>query len=432
MKNNTKTLNAWCIYDWANSAHALVVVSTIFPDYFVGVAKQPDGSPYINIFGFLVKNSVVFSYTVAISYTFIVLLNPYLSALADYSGKKKRFMQFFVTLGALSCITMFFFTKDTQLLGVIAFALSLVGYSGSMVFYNAYLPEIATEDRYDAVSAKGFALGFLGSVLLLIFNLTMILMPQWYGGITEGMACRVSFLLTGLWWWGFAQYSLAYMPAGKALGTQVNIWQASAERRKKVRQAILNPQNQHAKFLKTFLIGFFFYTMGLQTVMYIAAIFGKSELQIPSGMLIATILVLQLLAIVGAMGMSIISNRWGNAQALRWAIVIWIIICLSAYFINQTGFYVLAIFIGLLMGGTQSLSRSTYAKLMPAETADKASYFAIYEVADKLAIVIGTASYAVIEQIMGSARYSVVALALYFAIGGILLLGLPSKKSYQQ
>lgn len=429
MKNQPSTLNAWCIYDWANSAHALVIVSAIFPDYFVGVAKQPDGSPYINIFGFLIKNSVVFSYTIAISYTFIVLLNPYLSALADYSGKKKRFMQFFVTLGAVACGILFFFNKDTQALGIIAFALSLVGYSGSMVFYNAYLPEIATEDRYDSLSAKGFALGFLGSVLLLIFNLSMILMPKMYGGISEGMACRVSFLLTGIWWWGFAQYTLAFMPTGEALGRQGNIWQASAERRRQVWHTL--QKDNSLTFLRKFLWGFFFYTMGLQTVMYVAPIFGKSELHIPTDKLIATVLVLQLLAIGGAVGMAQISKRWGNINALISAILMWVIICLSAFLIDETGFYVLAVLIGLLMGGTQSLSRSTFAKLMPPETADKASYFAIYEMADKLAIAIGTVSYGLIEQIMGTARYSVVALALYFAIGGLLLWRIPSKKSYQ-
>jgi len=431
MKNNPQVLRAWCMYDWANSAHALVVVSAIFPDYFVGVARQADGAPYINIFGFMIKSSIVFSYTIALSYTFILLLNPYLSALADYSGRKKRFMQFFVTLGALACAALFFFTKDTQALGIIAFGLSLVGFSGSMVFYNAYLPEIATEDKYDKISAQGFALGFLGSVILLCFNLSMILMPTFYAGISEGLACRISFLLTGIWWWSFAQYTFAYMPAGKALGATTNIWQASAERRAKVWYAILYPADELGKYLKVFIAGFFFYTMGLQTVMYVAAIFGKTELGIKTDMLIATILIIQLLAIVGALGMSRISNKWGNAHALRWSILVWIGVCFAAYFIDKTGFYVLAFVIGLMMGGIQSLSRATYAKLMPSDTADKASYFAIYEVADKLAIVLGTASYAFIEQMMGSARYSVVALAIYFAIGGLILLKLPSKKSYQ-
>lgn len=426
--NNPRTLTAWCMYDWANSAHALVVVSAIFPDYFVGVATY-NKTPYVYFFGYLVKNSVVFSYTIAISYTFIILLNPYLSALADYSGRKKSFMQVFVTLGALSCGALFFFTHDTQLLGIIAFGLSLVGFSGSLVFYNAYLPEIATEDRYDSVSAKGFALGFLGSVILLCFNLTMILMPAWYNGISEELACRVSFLLTGIWWFGFAQYTLACLPAGKGLETKMgqNMWQASAERRRKVWAEIRNTN----PYLKIFLIAFFFYNMGLQTVMYVAAIFGKSELKIPTAMLIATVLVIQLIAIAGALGMAQISKKRGNAFALRVAILVWIAACITAYFIDQVGFYVLAVIIGLLMGGTQTLSRSTFAKLMPANTPDKASYFAVYEMADKFAIVLGTASYGLIEQLMGSARYSVVALAIYFIVGGLILRQLPSKKSYQ-
>ncbi len=415
MKNNPHTLRAWCMYDWANSAHALVIVSAIFPDYFVAVATYQN-TPCVSIFGFLVKNSVVFSYTIAISYTFIVLLNPYLSARADSSGQKKIFMQAFVTLGASACASLFFFTQDTQLLGIIAFGLSLVGFSGSLVFYNAYLPEIATPDQYDALSARGFAWGFLGSVILLCFCLSMILMPKVYGGISESWACRISFLLTGAWWWGFAQYTLAMMPAGVGTG------QASAERRTKVWREL---GGNYA--LKTFVFAFFWYNMGLQTVMYVAAIFGKSELHIPTAMLIATILVIQLLAIVGALSMARLSKAKGNIFALRVAVVVWIGVCLAAYFINQVGFYILGVVIGWLMGGTQSLSRATFAKLMPADTPDRASYFAIYEMADKLAIVFGTASYALIEQVMGSARYSVVALAVYFAVGAFMLSRLRSK-----
>jgi MFS transporter, UMF1 family len=425
MKNNPQIIRAWCFYDWANSVHALVIVSMIFPVYYGSVTKSPDLGDKINFLGFLVKNSVLFSYTVSFSFLLVVLLNPFMTALADYTGRKKDFMRFFVYLGSFSSASLFFFTSETITPSIIIFGLSLVGYSGSIVFYNAYLPEIATEDRLDQVSARGFAFGFVGSVVLALLNLTMILMPATFG-LSEGLAVRYSFLLTGVWWWSFAQYTLAYLPASPPKPAQKDWLFKGVHQLQKVIGEL-----KHQNLLKVFLLAFFFYNMGLQTIMYMAAVFGESELKIPGNNLIITVLLIQILAIVGSYGFAWLSSQYGNTGALRVAVVSFVGICGAAYFINQTGFYVLAAVIGLLMGGIQSLSRSTYAKLMPEDTPDKASYFGFYEVMDKLSIVLGTFSFGFIAQMTGSVRNSIVALAVFFALGWLFLYWIPSRKTYQ-
>lgn len=427
MKNNPRTLTAWCFYDWANSVHALVIVSSIFPVYFSATAVNATGGPVIDFLGLSIKNSVLFSYTISASFLLMALLSPICSAVADYSGRKKAFMQFFCYFGSASCALLYFFTRDTITLGVVCFAVSLVGWSGSLVFYNAYLPDIATEDQFDRVSARGFSMGYIGSVLLMIFNLTMILMPGWYGGISSGMASRISFLTVGLWWFGFAQITFRGLPNGTRKPITTGSWLLHGFR--ELRQVLVVARQQ--VLLRRFLPAFFLYSMGLQTVMYVATLFGSVELKLPDASLIATILVIQLVAIPGAYGFAWLSNLLGNTRALMVAVMIWVGICVGAY-LTQTDyqFFALAAVVGLVMGGIQSLSRSTYAKFIPTDTPDTASYFSFYDVAEKLSIVLGTALYGLIEQLTGSMRNSVLALLVLFLTGLWLLARIPSQKVY--
>jgi UMF1 family MFS transporter len=426
-KNNPQVLRAWVMYDWANSVHALAIASAIFPVYYGSITKNIENGNLVNFLGWHIKSSVLFSYTVSASFLTVALLMPLLSAISDYSGQRRLFMRFFVLLGAGATVVLFFLTKDTITLGIFAFGLSLVGYAGSFVFYNAYLPEIATEDRFDSLSGQGYAMGYLGSVLLLLVNLAVILMPRYFGGLSEEMATRVSFLMTGLWWWGFAQYTFWYLPrSSRKLAARKN-WLGNGFRELYKVWQELAPQY----LLKTFLISFFLYSMGLQTVMYVAAIFGEIELKIPGNNLIIVVMLIQLLAIIGSLGFARLSAEFGNTAVLRGAILMWIVLCFSAYFINQMGFYILACLIGLVMGGTQSLSRSTYSKLIPENTSDRASYYSFYDVSDKLATVLGTFSFGFIEQITGNVRYGIVALALYFALSLLFLLQIPSHRSYK-
>lgn len=430
-KNNPTVTRAWCFYDWANSVYSLVITSTIFPIYYSAVAKDPaTGSSVVGFFGFDIQSSVLFSYAVSASFLVIAALSPFLTSIADYSGRKKLFMQLFCYIGSLSCIGLYFFTQETFTVSVLLFVLASIGFSGSIVFYNSYLPEIATEDQYDKLSARGFAMGYIGSVLLLVFNLAMILKPAWFG-IAESntsLPPRIAFLTTGMWWFGFAQYTFYHLPSKVRQRKAEGSWALNGFRKL---QKVLK-QVKELPLLKRYLLAYFFYNMGVQTVMYVATIFGIEVLNLPSDALIITILIIQLVAIGGAYGFAALSKRYGNIKALMVAVTVWIGICIGAYYIQtENQFYVLAAIVGSVMGGVQSLSRSTYSKLIPATTIDNASYFSFYDVTEKISIVLGTLAYGAIAHYTSSMRNSVLALILFFVIGLFFLFFVKGKSSLE-
>ncbi|MBB6004544.1 MFS transporter [Arcicella rosea] len=429
MKNNPKTLTAWTMYDWANSVHSLTITSAIFPIYYpIAAVMLPSKSRQLDFFGFQLENTVLYSYAVSIGFLLLAFSVPLVSAISDYTGKKKVFMKMYCYLGAISCMLMYFFEEGRYYLGTFAFLFSIVGWGGSIVFYNSYLPEIATEDQYDRLSARGFTMGYLGSVILLIQNLTMVLKPEWYGGISGGEASRISFLTVGIWWIVFAQYSFLHLPKDTKVQKQGGSWIFNGFKElKKVFHELEN-----LKTTKQFLMSFFFYNMGAQTVMYLGALFGSEELKLPSDALIVTVLLIQLVAIVGAYLFAKISEIVGNTKSLAIIVISWVFICIAAYFVTtRNEFYFLATGIGFVMGGIQSLSRSTYAKLIPEETHDTASYFSFYDVCDRLSTVIGTFMFGLVNQLTGSMRMSVLFLTVFFIIGLIILSRVPSQKIYR-
>ncbi|ARS34727.1 MFS transporter [Pontibacter actiniarum] len=429
-KNNPTVTRAWCFYDWANSVYSLVITSTIFPIYFSAVSRKPDGTSVVDFLGFSLDSSVLFTYAISSAFLIIAFLSPFLTAIADYSGRKKLFLKLFCYLGALSCAGLYFFTKETFTVSVILFVLATIGFSGSIVFYNAYLPEIATEDQYDRLSARGFSMGYVGSVILLVFNLMMIMKPGWFGIAADNTSLppRIAFLSTGIWWIGFAQYSFYHLPGNVYQRKPKGSWILNGFKELK---GVLN-QVKELPQLKRFLLAYFFYNMGVQTVMYLAAIFGEVELRLPSEVLILTVLIIQLVAVAGAYAFAKLSARYGNIKALIVAVVIWIGICIGAYFTQgELQFYALAAVVGSVMGGIQSLSRSTYSKLIPSTTIDHASYFSFYDVTEKVSIVLGTLAYGAIAQLTGSMRYSILALITFFALGLLFLLLVRGKKSLE-
>ncbi|WP_100629330.1 MFS transporter [Algoriphagus formosus] len=420
IKNKRQVQNAWAMYDWANSVYSLVITSTIFPVYYNSVTKGIDGSELVSFFGFEIINTVLYSYSISFSFLVIALISPILSGIADSSGKKLEFMKFFAYLGSVACVGLFFFEGDNLEWGIICSVIASVGYAGSIVFYNAFLPEISKEDEYDLLSAKGFALGYIGSVVLLVVNLLMIQMPHLFGIPEGGMAARISFLITGIWWAGFSQITFRYLPKNPY--------------NKRIKRELLFSGYQEIRkvfglikqmpFTKRFLASFFFYSMGVQTVMYLAATFGDKELGLPGDQLIITILIIQFVAIIGSYLFAFISKKFGNKTSLIIMVLIWTMICAAAYYVyNVYEFFALAFVVGLVMGGIQSLSRSTYSKLIPQNTTDHASFFSFYDVTEKMAIVIGTFSYGAIEQLTGSMRNSALSLGIFFLVGlGFLFL----------
>ena len=415
-----KVVTSWAMYDWANSAYSLIITSAIFPAYYTFIAPEK-----VNFIGRTYERSALASYSISFSFLIIAILSPILSSIADYKGNKKAFMQFFCYLGSAACIGLTFLTKENISYGIICSILGSIGFCGSIVFYNAYLPEIAAQEDQDKISAKGFAMGYVGSVLLMIICLTAILLNA---GMHLGWGAwptRLSFLAVGLWWAGFAQITFKNLPPSKASPQQPekNILLNGFYELKKVWQ-----QLHDYPVTKRFLKSFFFYNMGVQTVMYLATYFASQELKMETSQLIITVLIIQLVAIGGALIFSRVSNKIGNIKTLTIIILIWICICVAAYFVHTvTQFYGLAFSVGMVMGGIQSMSRSTYSKFLPP-TKDTASYFSFYDVCDKTGTVLGTLSFGYVSEFLGGMRNSVLSLMVFFIIGGVLLLFVDKKK----
>ncbi|MFK7983161.1 MAG: MFS transporter [Saprospiraceae bacterium] len=408
--NNKKTINGWAMFDWANSAFALVITAAIFPGYFSTVTDSVIDFGVIKL-----QNTAVFAYATSISYLVITLLSPLLSGIADYGGKRKFFLRVFTTMGSLACLSLFFFDSMSHLaIGIIGYILAMIGFAGGLVFYNSYLPEIATEDQYDRISAKGFAFGYVGSILLLCINLFVIMKPEVFGLSTDGyLPIRIAFLTVGVWWIGFAQIAFRRLPDDSKEKPTENLVSKGMAELKKVWGKVKNMAD-----LKTFLGAFFCISAGAQTVIFLASIFATEELGFETTELITVILLLQIIGILGAYFFSWLSGKKGNIFALIIIATIFVGICLAAYFVTvKSQFYIIAACVGLVMGGVQSLSRSTYSKLIPENTKDVTSYFSFYDVLEKVAIVVGTSSFAAINQLTGGMRNSILTLSLFFIVG---------------
>jgi UMF1 family MFS transporter len=421
-KGDPKVIRGWVMYDWANSVYQLTIASAIFPIYYNQVTKSGPDDYMVSFFGLEVINTVLYSWAIAAAYLVVAVFSPMLSSIADYTGRRKSFMQFFTWLGALSCGALFFFDGSNIELGIIAFALGTLGYGGSIVFYNSFLPVICSPEDQDKVSARGYSLGYLGGVVLLLFNLLMIMKPGLFGITDPFLPARISFLTVFLWWIGFSQITFRRLPRytfrKRRKDKETNIFFEGYRELDKVFKQVRN-----SKRLSYFLIGFFFVMMGLLTTMFMAATYGEKELGLKEDILIPTILVIQLVGMLGAWMFSRLSARFGNLQALLLSVIMWIFIIVGAYFIsNSIQFVLAAMFIGIVMGGTQALARSTYSKMLPESTTDHTSYFSFYDVMEKLATVAGTFSFGIIEALTGSMRFSVLTIAVFFVIGTIFLL----------
>ncbi|MBE7630275.1 MFS transporter [Tenacibaculum piscium] len=426
-RGDKKLINAWAFYDWANSVYSLVISTAVFPLYYSAVTKG-------KTVRFLAMDwehpDSLYSYALSFSFLVVALISPILSGIADYTGSKKKFMKFFCWMGGLSVIALFFFEGvATVWIGILFTILASIGFWASWVFYNAYLPEVALPEQQDKASAKGFIYGYIGSVILLIINLILIQKPELFG-ITSGMASRISFVMVGLWWIGFAQITFKKLPDDIYNKQPDNdyIWKGYSEL-KMVYKEVLNYPT-----LKRFLISFFFLSIGVQTIILMAAIFGSSELNLPTFNMILTILLVQVVAILGAYIFSRISGKFGNITALKITIIIWMLVCFFAFSLDKSQenvgmyFYGLGGLLGLVQGAIQTLTRSTYSKLLP-DTQDNATYFSFYDVTEKIAIVLGTSVYGALYAITDSMQWSVLCLAVFF-LASLLVLSTMKKTKY--
>ena len=434
-KGNKKLLNAWAFYDWANSVYPLVISSAVFPIFYGALTIIKDEetgkviSDSVQFLGYEFNNDSLISYVTALSFLVISVMSPVLSGISDYVGNKESFMKFFCYLGSVSCIGLYWFSLDYLWFGLLCYFFGLIGFWGSLVFYNSYLPDIAFPEQQDKISAKGFSLGYVGSVLLLLLNLAMILKYDAFGFKDAGQPTRIAFVLVGIWWMGFAQYTFKHLPTGTHEGQKVtrSLLLSGLNELKKIWIAL-----QDNIVLKKYIAAFFTYSMAVQTIMIAATYFAIEELdwgsQDSTTGLIISILLIQLIAVLGANFTAKLSEKIGNIKTLMIVISMWIVICAFAYFVvTPTQFYAVAACVGVVMGGIQALSRSTYSKLIPLNTIDTASYFSFYDVAEKIGIVIGMFLYGFIAQLTGSMRYSILFLISFFVIGLIILMTLPKK-----
>ena len=422
-KGSKKLLNAWAFYDWANSVYTLTIASSIFPIFYSALFAS--NIKHVNAFGFEFKSTALITFVTAFTFLVVSVMSPLLSGIADYVGNKKSFMKFFCYVGGLGCIGLYWFSLDHIYMSLLFYFMGLIGYWGSLVFYNSYLPDIAFPEQQDRISARGFSLGYVGSVILLIINLAMVMSQETGEAKMEMM--RWSFVMVGVWWILFSQYTFYILPKGVLNGEKVTrnvILNGFRELRQVWHQLKQNLR------LKRYLAAFFVFSMAVQTIMLVAVYFGEEEISWADNSektmgLIVSILVIQIVAILGAVLTSRASEKFGNIKTLISVNVIWMTMCFAAYFVvTPIQFYITAGVVGLVMGGIQALARSTYSKFLP-ETDDSTSFFSFYDVAEKIGIVIGMVIFASIDQITGSMRNAIVFLFVFFLIGIILLFRVP-------
>ncbi|MDH7446459.1 MFS transporter [Aquimarina sp. 2201CG14-23] len=424
-KGHKRLLNAWAFYDWANSVYSLTIVSAVFPIFYGSLFEKGET---IEIFGGAIRSTPLINYATAIGFIIVALVSPILSGIADYLGNKKTFMKFFNYLGALSCIGLYWFSVDQIYFSLLCYVLALVGFWGSIVFYNSYLPDIAFPEQHDSISAKGYSLGYIGSVILLLVNLGMVMTAPTDEARIDAM--KYSFIMVGVWWILFSQFSYYYLPKGNTghkLTSNV-LFNGFREL-----MTVWKNMGDNIK-LKRYLVAFFVYSMAVQTVMLVATYFGEQEINWGGDSektmgLILSILIIQLVAVGGAFLTSMCSKKYGNVPTLIGINIIWVILCVYAFFVTEPiQFYGTAGFVGLVMGGIQALSRSTYSKFLP-KTEDTTSYFSFYDVSEKVGIVIGMGIYATVDLITGSMRNAVLFLVVFFVLGIFLLFRVPKEQN---
>lgn len=428
-KNNKKTIWAWCMFDWANQSYNMVITSTIFPAYYVYYTTYHNpNKDLVTFFGHTFVNTVIQNYVLGASYLIIVLLLPILTSIADYRGNKKRYLQFFTWMGALACLGLFWFKPvaggiPPLELPLIFYALACIGYCGGFVFYNSYLPQIASEDKMDSVSAKGFIYGYVGSLIMQVICLLVIQYPAWFGLKEEVLVAlpeRISFILVFVWWIGFSIIPFKLLPKSKPAIKKQNYNVLTGGFKEMIR---VFKEVKNMPLLKRFLSSFFFYSVGVQTVMLVAANFASKELHMSDDILIEIILVVQVVGVIGAWLTALASAKYGNVKTLVGLVSVWTVLCFSLFFISNTPqFFAAAVVVGACMGGVQSISRSTYSKYLPAGIPDTASFFSFYDVTEKFAIVVGLFTFGLVESLTHEMRDSALALDVFFAIGLVLMI----------
>ncbi len=416
-----KQVFGWAMYDWANSAFATTVSVAIFPIYFSDVVVPEEG---FTICGTLFDATVLFGFMSSLYALLIFICAPVLGAVADFSASKKKFLMVFCYGGSLFTIMLFFCGSGDVWLSMILFFLAQIGFVGGNIFYDAFLPQIASEEKLDWVSGKGFAYGYIGGGLQFAISLALIATHD-YIGISKELAARTAMVMAGLWWAGFSIFTFIYL---KEPGTTAKKHYSYSSLPKWIAYSKIGIQRtlstakkvKRFKHLVLFLVAYMIYNDAIQTVIKMSAIYGLDELKIAQTNIMITLLIIQFLAFFGALFFSYLAGKISPKKALMVTLILWTFIVTYGYFITSSGgFLFLGVMVGCVLGGSQALSRSLYGSIIPVNAS--AEFYGFYSVFSKFSTIWGTAIFAFIRHFTGSSRNAIISLAAFFIIGFILL-----------
>jgi UMF1 family MFS transporter len=429
-KNDPKTVFGWCMYDWANSAYNTTVAVGLLPVYFASVVVGPDGA---TIGATTYSATAIWGFVVGLGAFIAFLLSPTLGAVADLASAKKRFLLFFAYTGSLFTLLLYFSEAGDVWSTLVFFLISEVCFISANVFYDAFLPHIATDDKMDMVSGMGFSYGYVGGGLQLALAFGLVAAHDKFG-ISQTQAVRIGILGAGLWWAGFTIFTaknLFEANRENTLPEQYRGWRfpPAAYARLGLSQ-LLKTTKRLRKFrhLVLFLVAYMLYNDGIQTVISLSTIYGKDELKLSTTTLLVTLLIIQGVASVGAILFSRVAELAGTKRAIMSTLVLWSLVVVYAYFIETTiQFFAVGIMAGIVLGGSQALSRSYYGSMIPEQLS--AEYYGFYTVFSKFSAILGPFVFAIIRQMTGSARNSILSIVAFFIVGLVILYFVDEKKA---
>lgn len=420
MKNDKKIIFGWCMYDWANSAYGTTVVAALLQIYF---ARAVVGEAGVSIAGQTFSATALWGYMLGASALVVFLCAPVLGAIADFSAAKKKFLVGFAYTGSLFATLLYFCTAGDVGLTILLFVGSQVCFVAANVFYDAFLPQIATPERLDAVSSRGYAFGYVGGGLQYAIALALVARHDVIG-INEAMAARIGIGMAGIWWAGWTLFTVKFVKEsrlGEGRGTGNAQLQWHDYLKIGISRTIATAKKvRRFKHLTLFLIAYLVYNDGIHTVSTMATIYGTQELGLSTTVLMVTLLAVQIIAIGGALVFSRIANLLGTKRTIMLTLLLWSGVVTYAYFTQTaTEFFLLGAVVGLVLGGSQALSRSFYGAMIPEEAS--AEFYGFYSVFSKFSATFGPLTFAFIAQVTGNARLSIISLMVFFIVGLVLL-----------
>jgi len=413
----------WCLYDWANSAFATVILAAVLPVYFASLVPQEGAVLFWSAQP--VPATALWGYSVSLSMALVAIVAPGLGNLADRRGWRRRLLIIFCLLGALATCGLFFAGPGRYLLAAALFILGNIGFAGGNIFYNAYLPDLASGIDADRLSARGYALGYIGGGLMLLVVFIMIQQHALFGLPDKATASRVGFLLTGAWWLGFSLPVFAWLK-----GVPVTPGTQQPLRAPRDYLRVLSELRRY-RDLSRFLVAFLIYNDGIQTVIAVSAIFAREELGLETGTILGCFLMIQFVAMPGALFFSRLAGRYNTKRAVLLSLLLFTMITVYAAVMKSAiEFWILGFAVAIVLGGSQALSRSLFSSMVPKERS--AEFFSFYAISSKFASIFGPLAFALLIDLTGSNRIAILALALFFIVGIVLLKGVDVEKGRLQ